>query len=323
MIPHRVVHIGSYFQGKNDIVQLMANRLEKMSKITVFCFDPEIYGKNKEKNVIAEGNVNWLRDDVIENVLSRFPADTIICNAGGLSPSPEMHKKLSLRGIQRIGIALSDPDDFTTRSKYFSSLFDRFYTNAEETIPKYRAIGVQADLLPFAADPEFHIPMGIATKYEIVVVGANRPERTKMAKSLRHNKIRVGCFGRGWRSKLFEKIGFSTEVHGEAQVRAINSARLYLSFAETKAGFTNVKVGVFEAAACERCVLVKSFSEMNRYFEPGKEIVTFTDENDAIRIIKDLSVNWQKAMEIGKNARKKILSHHCWEHRWEKVLGIK
>lgn len=322
-MPQNIIHFGSYFQGENDIVKLMVNCLNRLQDVSAYNFDPDIYGPGREKNVISEGKINWIRDEIIENILSQFSANVIICNAGGLSPSPEMHKKLSLRGIQRIGIALSDPDDFTTRSRYFSSLFDRFYTNAQETIPKYNAIGVQADLLPFAADPEFHVPMGIVTKNEIVVIGANRPERSKMVKSLRHNKIRVGCFGRGWRNKLFEKIGFSTEVHGEAQVRAINSARLYLSFAETKAGFTNVKVGVFEAAACERCVLVKSFSEMHNYFEPGKEIVTFTDENDAIRIIKDLSVNWQKAMEIGKNARKKILSHHSWEHRWEKVLGIK
>jgi len=232
-----------------------------------------------------------------------------------------MHEELRRRGILRVGIALSDPDDFATRTKLFSPYFDVFYTNTEQSLPAYESIGVQCRVLPFAADASFHRPLpNVRRTADVVVVGGARPERKETVARLRATPIKVCTYGQGWRPRWLEVLRLSTAVHGMAQVRAINSAPLYLSFAQTVAGHTNVKVGLFEAAACGVCVLVERFPEVQKYFTDQKEIVLFDSDRDLVEKIQALRKNPEGAQQIGAAARQRVLTEHTWEHRWQKVL---
>jgi glycosyltransferase involved in cell wall biosynthesis len=340
-----ILHFGSYLYGENDIVNLMQRSLARVQGVDLTAFDARLYGATPSPFIQVEGRINWLRDEVLRYLVDQHPPGVVICSAGGLSPSPAMHAYLRERNIVRVGIALSDPDDFADRSKRFSPYFNLFYTNAIGSLNAYQEIGVQAKLLPFAADPTFHRPLRVQKKTDLVVVGGSRPERVRLVEAMRASDLKVRCYGDGWPlpspepaghlpgflGKLFPKVAFrsdqkmggrplSTEVHGEDQVVAINSGTVYLSFARTMAGFTNVKVGVFEAAACGACILVQDFSEIHGYFEPGKEIVTYTSEADAIEKAHNLCRNSRMARQIGRAARRRVLREHSWEHRWQIVL---
>lgn len=340
-----ILHFGSYLYGENDIVNLMQKSLARLPRVDLIAFDARLYEANPSPYIRAEGRINWLRDEVITDLIDGHHPGVVICSAGGLSPSPSMHTYLQEMNIVRVGIALSDPDDFADRSKQFSPYFNLFYTNAIGSLDGYKQIGVQAKLLPFAADPTFHRPLRNLKKTDLVVVGGLRPERVRLVEAMRASNLKVRCYGDGWPipapepaghlpgflGKLFPKIAFrsnqnkggqplSTEVHGEDHVVAINSGTVYLSFARTMAGFTNVKVGVFEAAACGACILVQDFSEIHEYFEPGKEIVTYTSEADAVAKAHHLCRNRRTASQIGEAARRRVLLEHSWEHRWQNVL---
>jgi spore maturation protein CgeB len=141
-----------------------------------------------------------------------------------------------------------------------------------------------------------------------------------MVRAMRCHGLRVKCHGRGWRHRWLVRLGFSTEVHGNEQVAAINSGKLYLSFAATVAGFTNVKVGMFEAAACAACILVQDFPELHDYFEPGTDVVTYTSQEDAIAKARHFSRHPDQARRIGLAAYARFLSEHTWWHRWHTVL---
>jgi spore maturation protein CgeB len=340
-----ILHFGSYLFGENDIVNLMQKSLARLAGVDLIAFDARLYEANPSPTTRAEGRINWLRDEVIRDLIDQTHPNVVICNAGGLSPSPSMHGYLQEKNIVRVGIALSDPDDFADRSKQFSPYFNLFYTNAHESLNSYEEIGVQAKLLPFAADPTFHRPLRVKKKTDVVVVGGLRPERVRLVEAMRASHLKVRCYGGGWPiptpeparnlpgflGKLFPKVAFrslqenggqplSTEVHGEDHVVAINSGTVYLSFAITQAGFTNVKVGVFEAAACGACILVQEFSEIHAYFEPGKEIFTYNSEADAIAKAHYLCRNRRLAKQIGEAARRRVLIEHSWVHRWQNVL---
>jgi spore maturation protein CgeB len=341
----RVLHFGSYWMGVNDIVFLMQRCLARLPQISSTAFDVRLYDASESPYVLRDGHVNWLRDEVVESLITETAPDVIICNAGGISPTPGMHQRLASKGIRRVGIALSDPDDFTKRSRRFAGLFDRFYTNAVSSLNDYGSIGVNAKLLPFAADAQFHRPLRTRKKWDVVVVGGMRPERQRLVQSLRRAGLTVGCYGSGWPSnhftrfpalsrlvgprldRLFHRIesvanrgAVVTEVHGRDHVVAINSGHIYLSFSKTAAGYTNVKVGVFEAAACAACILVDDFEEICRYFEPEVEVVTYRSEEEAVELATKLSQDWSTTRRIGNNACKRILKDHTWERRWEHAL---
>lgn len=316
-----VLHFGSYWMGENDIVNLMQRSLARMPEMNTIACDMKLYAQTPSPFVIQAEDVNWIRDDYLDILVKAYRPGGIICTAGGLSPSPAMHTYLASQNIVRIGIALSDPDDFPRRSQHFAHFFDSFYTNAVESLASYQAIGVDAKLLPFAADPTFHRPLASSKKYDIIVVGGKRADRVPLVEALQNARLRVKCYGRGWRGPWLTRFGLSSEVHGADHVAALNSGTVYLSFAATNAGFTNVKVGIFEAAACGACILVQDFPEIQRYFEPDQEIVTYTSEANAVEKARVLCAHPQKASQIGARARQRILAEHTWEHRWHTVLS--
>lgn len=333
----KIIHFGSYWMGENDIVSLMSRCLSRLPEFEVIAVDPGIYKRNNCDWIQAEGSVNWLKDDALMALVERENPDILICNAGGLSPTPKAHDWLALRGVIRIGIALSDPDDFSVRSRHYAGLFDVFFTNALLSLDDYSKIGVTARLLPFAADAEFHYPINLSHKYDIVVLGGKRPDRVLLVNQLRKVGLRVGCFGSGWIDDVFPfrlislllpnwsrrilcHLDWLLEVHGEKHVRTLNLAPVYCSFSMTYAGFINVKVGLFEAAATGCCILVQDFPEVHRYFKPNEEIVTFTSMEDAVLKAQYLRNNLEQAHTIGEAARRRIVIEHTWEHRWRYIM---
>jgi spore maturation protein CgeB len=324
--------------GSNDIVALMACALGKMFGVTLITIDPKIYSVNYSEWINREGEINWLRDDRLLELVEYELPDVIICNAGGLSPSKKMHQWLGERNILRVGIALSDPDDFFVRSKYFSNYFNFFYTNSSLAIDYYRSIGVTAALLPFAADPNFNKPLILKYKYDLVIVGGKRPDRLYFVNRLLDSGIKVGCYGSGWiderwpfkaikfllpfgHRKILRYFDFISEVHGEKQNLALNLAPIYLSFAATYAGFVNVKVGLFEAASAGACVLVQDFPELHKYFNVGEEIIAYSSLEDAVEKIIFLKNNLLRAQEVGILARQRVLMEHTWGFRWAGILN--
>jgi spore maturation protein CgeB len=85
--------------------------------------------------------------------------------------------------------------------------------------------------------------------------------------------------------------------------------------------YVNIKVGVFEAAACRVCVLVQDFDEVKEFFSLGEEVVTYTSKLDAVSKALSLCKKPNLPLKIGQATCERVLSEHTWEHRWNQVLG--
>lgn len=337
----KIIYFGSYWMGENDIVSLMLRCLKRLPNVEVIDIDPGIYNKDKTTRnfwIHADNSINWIKDKPLMDLVKRENPDLIICNAGGFSPTPNGHEWLEARGVLRVGIALSDPDDFFVRSKYFSKYFNKFFTNAVLSLNDYSDVGVNALLLPFAADSQFHRPLSIKYKHDVVVLGGARPDRVDLVKKLERVGLKVGCYGAGWIdqlpvlrniSKLFPRITRKilkifdklNTVHGEKHNYVLNLAPVYFSFAGTLAGYTNVKVGLFEAASSGACCLVQDFEEVHSYFKVGKEILTYNSDADAVDKALYLKKYLDDTLAIGKAARQRVIEEHTWEARWRFVLN--
>jgi len=317
----RVLHFGSYWMGENDIVALMAKDLPTVCEAEVI--DTELYTGRPSPWVVKDTDpdlrtVNWLQDDRVRAVVAAFGPDVVVCNAGAMSLTPTMHQELRAQGIITIGIALSDPDVFATQGKLYAHLFDLYYTNAAASLRDYAALGVTARLLPFAACAGFHRPLPEVEKtYDVIIVGHSRADRLPVVAEL-DKHFKVGLYGKGWRRWGILPRG--RQVNGEAQVRALNSGKGYLSFAQTVAGYTNVKVGLFEAVACGTPVFTQVFPEMERYFAYEREIVGFGSLSELVAKLKHYLAHPALLAAIGENARSRLLREHTWVKRWEQVL---
>jgi len=316
----RVLHFGSYWQKENDIIFAMVKDLENMSD--AFVVDTHLYDQDKYKYVIDDCSLSSLypvrviKNNVIQDAVEKLQPDAVIVNAGGMSLSDEMFLSLRAKKIKTIGISLSDPDVFPYNGKIYAKKFDFFYTNSKYSfLSQYKDANI--DHLPFAASRCIHRPIKNEEKHDVIIVGSYRQDRMNVVKAL-SIKFDVGIYGEGWTEMGVRNHG---QVNGIEHLRALNSGRIYISFSKTVAGYNNVKVGLFEAAACKICLVTEGFPEVYDYFEKDKEIITYSDINDLSKKITYLLGNEKVLENVTNKSYKRFLKDHTWEKRWTKVLS--
>lgn len=260
------IYFGSYWMGTNDVIYLMALDLKDISNLIVV--DTGIYTGNKDRwyrndySHSSKRPVRWLNEQKVVELVKRDHIDFVVVNSGGMSLTPKTIDFLRQKKIVSIGISLSDPDVFLENGQAYSQFYDLFYTNSQYAFTNLYSGETNIRLLPFGCSTKLHRPLDKIDKiYDIVVVGHSRPKRIETVRKLK-KYFNVGLFGKGWGRRY-------KQVYGEDHVKAINSGKIYLSFAETAAGYMNIKVGVFEAIACKTCVVTQMFNEMELYFKYG------------------------------------------------------
>lgn len=315
--PLNIIHYGSYWMKENDVVNTMSDDLAKVCNAKKI--DLNVYGRNpspKIKQIVKTPNglQCMLDEQSILKDVEENRADAIILNSGGLYLSDDAFRQLSKKNTISIGISLSDPDVFPYNGKVYADKFDLFYTNSKYSYDKeYNHEKVNIGILPFAASVDHHFYMPeVEKEYDVVVVAHAREDRRPIIDRL-DGCCRVGTYGTGWKNSL-------GMVNGKEHVRAINTGKMYLSFARTVAGFDNVKVGLFEAMACNQVVITAYMEELQDYFDIGSEILCYKDEEELCEIVKYYVEHEDEREQIRKKGYQKFLEYHTYEKRWNGVV---
>ena len=315
--PLNILHYGSYWMKKNDVVYTMADDLNDLCNLKRI--DLKLYTRHPSKRIALNkrtenGTLCILDSKRILKDVKRHKADVVVLNSGGLFLDGTTFTELKKQGVSTIGISLSDPDVFPHNGKVYANKFDIFYTNSKYSfLSEYPETGANIRLMPFAASKKHHYYMPqIKRKYDVVVVAHAREDRLPIIEKL--EKIcKVGAYGAGWKNSL-------GEVNGSAHVKAINSGKMYLSFAKTVAGFDNVKVGLFEAMACNQVVITSYMEELQDYFDIGTEILCYKTEDELYDIISYYLNNEIEREKIRQRGYARFLKNHTYEMRWNEVL---
>ena len=315
--PIKVIHYGSYWMGENDIVNTMSDDLGDLCE--QIKFDLKIYSNKMDKRVKTKlstpnGCLCVLDSKQIKEDIENINPDIVICNAGGIVFEDDVFEYAKKKHIKTVGISLSDPDVFPYNGVLYASKFDNYFTNSMYSFThQYNKEITNIGIMPFAASIKHHFYIPDEQKiFDLVVVGHARDDRTSIVSNLR--KIcNVGLFGAGW-------CGGLGQVHGKALVRAINSGKMYLSFSKTVAGYNNVKVGLFEAMACNQFVITEYMEELENYFEIGKEIVCYHTIEELLDIVHFYLSNESERKKIQQAGYERFLQEHTYKHRWIKLL---
>ena len=315
--PLNILHYGSYWMKKNDVVYTMAddlNDLCNLKKIDLKLYTRHPSGRIALNKPTENGNLCVLDSKRILKDVKRHKADVVVLNSGGLFLDDPTFVELKKQGVLNIGISLSDPDVFPHNGKVYANKFDIFYTNSKYSfLNEYPQTGANIRLMPFAASKKHHYFMPrVDRKYDVVVVAHAREDRLPIVEKL--EKIcKVGVYGAGWKNSL-------GEVNGLAHVKAINSGKMYLSFAKTVAGFDNVKVGLFEAMACNQVVITSYMEELQDYFDIGTEILCYKTEDELYDLISYYQKNEKEREKIRERGYARFLKNHTYIMRWNEVL---
>lgn len=316
----KILFIGTSVNGTTDIVSSLSRSLRNLGH-HVLELDTSRH-RVLDNPLRRQGGMGpvYVNYDKIEQTVDAFEPQVIVCCAGGLTFTDEDAQKLKDRGIVLVGITLSDPDVFPSIRDH-QHVFDVHTTNATAAMPMYREAGMHNTVyFPFGIDRGFvtqQIPENPAFDADVICLGhaTNRPDRNEMMVAL-DKKFDVKTYGRGW------EIPDSISVGGQEMVQALKGGKIHVNFPLTRAGYINIKCGVFESAGQGRMVATGRFDEMEQFFTYGEEIIGYEDEADLSRQIEYYLAHPAEYDRVVENGFRRIVNDHLYEHRWMYLLDI-
>ena len=106
--------------------------------------------------------------------------------------------------------------------------------------------------------------------------------------------------------------------------RAISSARVNLNI--TRGPHASVVASStarpFELAACEAAIVSNPHAGIERWFEPGRELVVVESADEAVDAYRALTDDRAQAEEMGRRARERVLDEHTYAHRARQMLEL-
>ncbi len=315
----RVLTIGRSINGSTDIVSCLVRSLRNIGH-KVLHIDPKDHRGLLDNPNKLQGGMGpiWISREMLAPAIKAYDPQMIIVLAGGMSFTPEDAAILRDQGIVLVGITLSDPDVFDG-AVTFAPNFDFHTTNALHSYNEYKKHGVNNTLIMgFGIDRGFvtqqvNVPKNFEADVICLGHATSRPERNGVMADIRarlDDEYRVVGYGRGW------ELQDTSLVEGLDVIRAARGGRVHVNFPMTRAGFVNVKCGVFETIASGRLLATLEFEEMSQYFKYGEEILGYTDFDDLGEKIEDVLTTPGKAEWMAQNAFKRLVKEHLYEHRW-------
>lgn len=317
----RAFHVGGYWRGANDMVrQMMLGLRSAGAEVFEYSTDEHREALDTEGRPYDRGTTGpvWLRWEELREPIARFDPHLVVCNAGGLAFRPDVSRKLRRR-LCLLGIALSDPDVFEPATRHFAAGFDLFLTNAPGCVPRYRALGARAEVLPIATNEAFFHPVAPRPELacEVLVLGRAHPDRVEPVRAL-VNQFDTHVYGEGWEEHGVASRGL---IYGDDVLAALNSARITVIFFRTGGGHALVKVGLFDFAAAGALVFTNRFSEVEPYFDYGREIVGFDSTEELVRQVRHYLDFPEEAEAVRQAGRARVLAEHTWTAVWPRILA--
>ena len=106
--------------------------------------------------------------------------------------------------------------------------------------------------------------------------------------------------------------------------RAISSARINLSITRRPHAsvYASATSRPFELAATGATIVSNPCNGIERWFEPGSELLVVNDATEAVAAYRDLLDDPAQAEELGRRARERVLDEHTYRHRARQLLQL-
>jgi len=208
--------------------------------------------------------------------------------------------------------------------------YDLLISNSEGGLDSLRALGARrAEAVFWAADPEFFSPQPVDKETDVFFYGYGDKFRREWMEAL------VGEPSRGLSDVDFSLGGrdFQGDT-GTARLvgdvpfpsfpRAISAARVNLCITRRSHAtvFASSSCRPFELAASGAAIVANPYDGIERWFEPGSELLIVRDADEAVAAYRSLLDDPGQAEEMGRRARERVLDEHTYRHRARRVLEL-
>jgi spore maturation protein CgeB len=210
------------------------------------------------------------------------------------------------------------------------SEYDLVISNSEGGLDRLRELGARrAEALFWGADPELFRPLPVEKELDVFFYGYGDKFRRDWMGTMVGEPSRLvpdvdfalgGAHFRGdtGNARLIGDVPFNVFS------RTISSARVNLNI--TRRSHASVYASStsrpFELAAAGAAIVSNPCEGMERWFEPGKELLVVSDPDEAVSVYRELIADPEAAAELGRRARERVLDEHTFVHRARRLLDL-
>jgi spore maturation protein CgeB len=114
------------------------------------------------------------------------------------------------------------------------------------------------------------------------------------------------------------------DVPFNAFARAISAARVNLCITRRSHArvYASSSCRPFELAAAGAAIVANPTEGIERWFEPGSELLVVHDAGEAAEAYRALLDDPAQAEELGRRARERVLDEHTYRHRARRLLEL-
>lgn len=244
---------------------------------------------------------------------------------------PEQAAKLALK--KDIPVIQWDCDSswrFGSWIKLRKNRVSHFITTHSATMPWYEKCKMNVIKSQWAGSPFYQTKLSTPKEYDVSFIGQKHgqhqtPEGMKFVRAetidaLMAAGINVELFGNYWEG-YDNWHGYIT--HFQRVVDVFNASKICLNIANPwhYGTMPQIKGRHFEIPQTGQFQITTPADDLESYFEPDKEIVVVSSQEEMIEKINYYLANIEERWAIAAAGRKRMLKEHQWEHRFEKIFG--
>ena len=222
---------------------------------------------------------------------------------------------------------------FDSWAKDWAPCFNWVSTLNDEVVSKYKSMGYERVIITRpACNPRMYPRLEVKKIWPVSFVGQTHSNRRRMVAELKRRSIEVETWGRGWRNGV---ISFGK------MVKIFNQSKINLNFTDTSFSFqlgrflpwffqpidiersvpTTILNGrMFEVPACGGFLLTQPTENLEKYFEIGKELVTFADFEDLVDKVRYYLEHDSDREKIAQAGYKRAQTDHTYKKRFTEIF---
>ena len=321
--PKGDLHILAIYRHYNWENESLKPSLEKFGSVLHYDWSERFNDNGKDWGSSVKAEMN---DDLIATLIQwakKHSIDVIFSYLSGENVTVATVRKMKTLGIPMINMFLNDKEGFVGKirngqamgSRDICGYFDLCWSSTEDAIKKYCVEGALPVYLPEGANPDLHRPFDIEKAVDVSFIGQCYGNRPKIIQRLERKGIHVEAYGYRWPNGPLSL--------GE-MIRMYSKSRINLGFGGVD-GLKNsycLKGRDFEIPMSGGLYLTEYNPELERWYDLGREIVTYVGFDDLTEKIRYLLSNSKEAEEIRKRGFSRTRNEHSWEMRFEKIFRL-